>query len=219
MKPGTGQIDGRLSFGPTTFRASDGCNSIDGSYVYVGGQIVVFSGSQTMAACDWPSLGWPGGTSDLMLSMSRLTITTRSIVHQYRRIATVPIGGPPPRPFDPNATAPFPSAAVFGSWNMESFSGGRTGPGAVGTIDFRADGSFLGETPCETVLGKWTQSAMSMATSIRSLVRLPTPCVDDLKPDALALGDLLSTSELAIGGGDVRLTSWKARSGGTNTGI
>ena len=102
---------------------------------------------------------------------------------------------------------------------MESLSGGKTGPGAVGIIEFRADGSFLGETPCETVTGKWTQSAMSMATSIRSLVRLPKPCGDDFKPDALALGDLLATNELAIGRGDVRLTLWKAGSGGTNTGI
>lgn len=58
-----------------------------------------------------------------------------------------------------------------------------------------------------------------MATTIQSLTRDPKPCDEALKPDALALGDMLATKQLAIGRGDIRLTLWKAGDGGTNLGI
>jgi hypothetical protein len=93
FKQGVGRINGNVSFGPSTYRSSDGCNGMDGTYMYVGGKLVVLSGSQTMMGCDWPSFGWiPGGTSDAKVTSRGLTITSRSGVHPYRKITAVPAG-------------------------------------------------------------------------------------------------------------------------------
>ena len=214
-----GRIDGNLSFGTTTFRGNDGCNSIEGIYLEAGRRIRALTTVQTMAACNWRSFGWSGGEAQVTMTSGTLTMTSGSTVHRYRKVAAVAFSGPPMGPPDPNATAAFTTAAVLGSWMIETLAGGKTGPGVVGTLEFRSDGSFLGETPCETLSGTWTQAAISMATTIRTLTRELKPCDDALKPDALALGDMLANKELAIGRGDIRLTLWKAGSGGTNLGI
>ena len=97
---------------------------------------------------------------------------------------------------------------------MESLAGNRTGPAATGTIDFRSDSTLVGETPCESFTAVWYPEATSMATNVRDFKRTAKTCDESLKPDALALGDLLATGRLAVGRGDIKLTLW--RSGETN---
>lgn len=119
-----------------------------------------------MAFCDWRSFGWTGAISEVKLTETTLTITTDRTVHRYRKVRAVPFGGPSRVAPDPNATAPFPIGAVVGKWYIVSLDARGFVPGATGTIEFLSDGSFLGETPCETVHGTWSQAALSMATTI-----------------------------------------------------
>ena len=216
---GRAPISGLLSFGPTTFGANDGCNSIGGLYLQTSRSVLALGASETLADCRKRSLGWRGAPAQFSVTRTMLTIGIGPKAVRYRKITAVPFPGPLLGPPDPTATAPFTTAAVFGSWRVASLAGGKTGSGVVGTLEFRSDGSLLGETPCETLFGTWTQAAISMATTIQSLTRDAKPCDEALKPDALALGDMLANKQLAIGRGDIRLTLWKAGDGGTNLGI
>ena len=221
VHPVFGSVNGRLSFGSTTFSSFDGCNTITGRYLHVGTTILAFRTRSTLVYCKALALGWAGAPSQLTLAGDELRIAKGSSVYRYSKdFGEIPVGDDPAvlAP-DPNATTAFTSAAVYGSWRIESLAERRTGPGAVGTLEFRSDGSLMGETPCERLNGTWTQAATSMATTIHSLQREPKSCDDALEPDSLALGDMLANKELAVGRGVYNLTLWKAGSGATNNGI
>ena len=212
-------VEGTLSFGPTRFAAYDGCNSVDGTYLVIGDRLVsVGNLVSTAVFCKVDVLGWKATEAKFSRTAESLIITSGSQSHTYRRVTTIAYGTPYDQP-DPTATAPFATTAAYGSWKVESLQGRKTGPGAVGTIEFRGDGSFQGQTPCEFLTGTWTQAATTMATTIRDLVRKPTLCDESLKPDALALGDLLATGQLAVGRGDIRLTLWRAGTTDLSLGI
>ena len=200
---------GTLAFGRTRYAATDTCNSIDGHFLHVGDRLLAVGRSRTTAAAcpsPPPALGWRWEEATVTRTGETLTITAGARTHTYRRIEALPWDASNLPPSIP----PFSAAAVFGSWRLESLAGKRTGPGATGRIEFRNDGTLVGETPCESLSGSWAPEATSMATTVWDLQRAPTTCDDALKPDALALGDLLTTGRLAVGRGDNRLTLWRS---------
>ena len=208
---------GTLSFGHTRYMATDTCNSIEGHFLHVGDRLLpVGRWRTTAAACPSPppALGWRWESAIVTRAGETLTITNGARTHTYRQVQALPWDAPSLPPSIP----PFSAAAVFGSWRIESV-GNRNGPGATGTIDFRKDGTLVGETPCESFAASWSPEATSMATTVRDLKRTPKTCDESLKPDASALGDLLATGRLAVGRGDIRLTLWRSGQTDLSTGI
>ncbi len=199
---------GTVAFGRTSYGAYDSCNSIDGHFLHVGNRLLAVGMIRTTAAgCPAPpTLGWRWESATVTRTGGTLTITAGARSYTYRQVQALlwdTRGQPPSAP-------PFSAAAVFGSWRMESLAGNRTGPGATGTIEFRSDGTLVGETPCESFTASWSPEATSMATTVRDLKRTPKTCDESLKPDALALGDLLATGRLAVGRGEIRLILWRS---------
>ena len=212
-----------VSFGTTRFASDDGCNSFHGTFVVAGSRLVVASTISTAMAClnmpDDPYVGTPPHDETTLVRKGNvLVLTLNGRSTRYRQVPALerPLLVTPA----PDATAAPASAAVVGSWRIQALDGGRRmRAGVAGTIEFRSDGTFSGSTPCETLSGRWSQAALTMATTIDGLIRVPVACDTALSADNHLLGDVLASGRLAVGRGDVRLQLAPAGTDPATTGV